>query len=86
MARAPSAYSDNTTRTTNQPEHTVKLQLRAIGGSADIDQLVTTIAASNLRLTRVQRGLPAREAGAERAYIDLEQATAPAADTEGSAA
>jgi hypothetical protein len=49
----------------------VKLQLRAIGDSADIDQLVTAISTSGLRLTRVQRDLTAREPGVERAYIDV---------------
>ena len=49
----------------------MKLQIRAIGDSADIDQLVTTITAGGLRLTRVQRDLPAREIDVERAYIDI---------------
>lgn len=54
----------------------MKLQLRAIGSSADIDQLVTAIAAdSSLRLARVHRGLEAREPGSERAYIDVEKTT-----------
>lgn len=62
----------------------MKLQLRAIGDTADIDQLATALATSGLRITRVHRGLPAREAGAERAYIDLEQTART--ETTGSAA
>jgi hypothetical protein len=53
----------------------LKLHLRAIGDTADIDQLTAALAASGLRITRICRGLPAREADSERAYIDLEQAT-----------
>lgn len=62
----------------------MKLQLRAIGNTADIDQLATALATSGLRITRVHRGLPARETGAERAYIDLEQ-TVRAESTESAA-
>jgi hypothetical protein len=49
----------------------VKLQLRAIGNSADIDQLVSTLTTGGLRLIRVQRALAAREPDVERAYIDI---------------
>lgn len=51
----------------------MKLQLRAIGDTADIDQLAAALSTSGLRIVRVHRGLEARETGAERAYIDLEQ-------------
>ena len=64
----------------------MKLQLRAIGDSADIDQLVSTLTTGGLRLIRVQRALAAREPGVERAYIDIAFLISVAADTTGSAA
>jgi len=58
----------------------VKLQLRAIGNSADIDQLVSTLTAGGLRLLRIQRALAAREPGVERAYVDIAFPIATAVD------
>jgi hypothetical protein len=58
----------------------VKLQLRAIGNSADIDQFVSTLTTGGLRLIRVQRALAAREPGVERAYIDIAYLVDLAAD------
>jgi hypothetical protein len=53
----------------------VTLQIRAVGPADTVDELLAAINASPLRLTRLQRGYTAREAGAERAYIDVDTAT-----------
>jgi hypothetical protein len=63
----------------------VTLQIRAIGPADTVDELLAAINASPLRLTRLQRGYTAREAGAERAYIDVDMAAA-ILNAEGSAA
>ncbi|NUU23330.1 MAG: hypothetical protein HOV68_17735 [Streptomycetaceae bacterium] len=62
----------------------MKLQLRAIGDSTDIDQLTAMLSAAGLRLARVSRGYPGSHDGTERAYLDIEQPTPATAD--GSAA
>lgn len=82
---APHTHFDDITSTANTPEHTVTLQIRAIGPADTVDELLAAINASPLRLTRLQRGYPARETGSERAYIDVDM-TASTANAEGSVA
>jgi hypothetical protein len=59
----------------------VTLQIRAIGPTATVDELVAVIQASDLKMTRLHRGLTAREPGAELAYLDVHIATNTATTT-----